>query len=253
MFPVREGGTMAMAGALIAGAAVWGAGTGLLVPRAVYQLSVPAGEPWQTRCPRNHPLKQSAGGWIGLPRCPHDAVPLGPPAGVTAAVVAVVCAALAAATGWRPELAAWLLLVPAGAVLTLVDLAVQRLPHLLTLPAAGVAWVTLGVAALLPGHAGSWPHAAAGSLAFSGTLFALFLISPAAMGFGDVLLALTAGAVLGWYGWTVLFLGAFLGFVLASLFGALRRLGRRTAGAGSLIPLGPFLLAGALAGVLAAA
>ncbi|MFG2885721.1 prepilin peptidase [Streptomyces sp. NPDC048297] len=242
-----------MTAALAAGAAVWGASASLLVPRAVYRLSVPAGEPWQTQCPHGHRLEGKTGGWIGLPRCSHDLVPFGQPVGWTVAMVAVVCGALAAVTGWRPELAVWLLLIPVGVVLALVDLAVQRLPHVLTLPTAGVTWAALGVATCLPGHVGSWSHAVQGGLAFSGTLFALFLISPAAMGFGDVLLALTAGAVLGWYGWTVLFLGAFLSFTLAGMFGVLRRLRWRTDGPGLLIPLGPFLLAGALAGVLAAA
>ncbi|MFZ3562853.1 prepilin peptidase [Streptomyces sp. BH097] len=176
----------------------------------------------------------------------------GPSLPTTAALVTVLCAGVAALTGWRPELLVWLLLIPTGIVLARVDLAVHRLPHVLTLPAAGASWGLLGVAALLPGHAGSWPHAIGGSLALSGMLFVMFLISPAAMGFGDVLLALTAGAVLGWFGWPVLFGGAFLAFVLAALFGVLRRLTRRAPEASPLIPLGPFLLAGALAGLLAA-
>jgi leader peptidase (prepilin peptidase)/N-methyltransferase len=238
--------------ALTAGAAVWGAGVGLLVPRAVYRLSVPAGQPWQTQCPHGCPLGHDVGGWIGLPRCPHDGAVLGPPAGAAAAMVAAVCAALASATGWRPELVVWLLFAPVGVVLALVDLAVHRLPHGLTVPSAAASWGLLGVVVLLPGHAGSWLHAAAGSLALGGVLFVLFLISPAAMGSGDVLLALTVGAALGWYGWPVLFAGSFLAFTLASLFGLLRRL-RRAADAKSLIPLGPFLLAGALTGVLVAA
>ena len=57
----------------------------------------------------------------------------------------------------------------------------------------------------------------------------LFLIHPNGMGFGDVKLALSLGVVLGWYGWTVLFVGAFAGFLLGSLYGlglmALRRAG----------------------------
>ncbi|MFE6894812.1 prepilin peptidase [Streptomyces sp. NPDC057694] len=161
-----------------------------------------------------------------------------------------MCAALAATTGWRPELAVWLLLAPAGTLLAAVDLSVNRLPHALTVPTAAASWVLLGVAAALPAHAGSWPRAAAGGLTLSGMLFVLCLISPAAMGFGDVLLALTVGAVLGWYGWHVLFAGTFVAFALAAVFGLLRRI--RAAPERALVPLGPFLLVGALAGVLAA-
>lgn len=80
----------------------------------------------------------------------------------------------------------------------------------------------------------------------------LFLINPAGMGFGDVKLALTAGAVLGWYGWPTLMLGTFAGFLLGALYGGAllvaRRADRKTA-----IPFGPFLIAGAFLGVLAGA
>jgi leader peptidase (prepilin peptidase)/N-methyltransferase len=69
------------------------------------------------------------------------------------------------------------------------------------------------------------------------------------MGFGDVKLAVGMGAVLGWYGWSTVLLGAFAGFLLGALHGAalvaVRRAGRKTT-----IPFGPFLLAGALAGLL---
>jgi leader peptidase (prepilin peptidase)/N-methyltransferase len=160
-----------------------------------------------------------------------------------------VCAALAAATGARPELAAWLLLAPVGVLLATVDFRVRRLPDVLTLPLAAAALALLGLAALAPEHAGQWRAALFGTLTLGCGYAVLFLISPNGMGFGDVKLALGLGAVLGWYGWGVLLLGSFAGFLFAGLYGAglvlARRAGRRTA-----IPFGPFLLAGALTGVL---
>lgn len=51
---------------LIAGAAVWGIASGLLVPRATYRLAVPADEPWAATCPAGHPIR----GWLGPARCP---------------------------------------------------------------------------------------------------------------------------------------------------------------------------------------
>lgn len=76
----------------------------------------------------------------------------------------------------------------------------------------------------------------------------LFVINPNGMGFGDVKLALSLGVVLGWYGWLLLFVGAFAGFLFGSLYGlllmALRRANRKSA-----IPFGPFMIAGALVGV----
>ncbi|MFF2188551.1 prepilin peptidase [Streptomyces sp. NPDC058155] len=164
-------------------------------------------------------------------------------------ITALVCGALAAATGPRPELAVWLLLAPFAVLLALVDRNVHRLPDQLTLPLAAASAVLLGIAALLPNDGGSWPTALLGGLVLGACYFVLFLINPNGMGFGDVKLALSLGVVLGWYGWLVLFVGAFAGFLLGSLYGLglilLRRANRKSA-----IPFGPFMIAGALLGVL---
>ncbi|MFJ8541111.1 prepilin peptidase [Streptomyces sp. NPDC093586] len=268
-------------------AVLWGAVTGALLPRAAYRFSAPSGEAWHDACPAAHPLR----GWLGPARCARCASPAeprepgaaaarpravpggpravadgsdavadgrpapasyGPGAAVPAVVTALVCAALAAATGTRPELAVWLLLAPAGVLLAVVDLRVRRLPDPLTLPLAGTALALLGVTALLPEHAGEWSTALLGALALGAGYFALFLVNPAGMAFGDVKLALGAGAVLGWYGWPTLMLGTFAGFLLGAVYGGALvvagRAGRRTA-----IAFGPFLLAGAFLGVLAGA
>ncbi|MEU4147742.1 prepilin peptidase [Streptomyces parvulus] len=296
---------------VVLGAALWGAATGALLPRAAHRFSVPSGEAWRERCPQGHPVR----GWLGRARCAQcaadepspgfragdepspgfragdepspgfragdepspgsrtaDEPSLGsraagdPASGPRAAgqavygprttplalATALVCAALAAATGTRPELAVWLLLAPPGVLLAAVDLKVRRLPDPLTLPLAGAALALLGLAALLPEHAGEWTTALLGALALGAGYLVLFLINPAGMGFGDVKLALTAGAVLGWYGWPTLMLGTFAGFLLGAFYGGAllvaRRAGRKTA-----IPFGPFLIAGAFLGVLAGA
>ncbi|GAB2912649.1 hypothetical protein GCM10027028_05880 [Streptomyces sundarbansensis] len=134
-------------------------------------------------------------------------------------------------------------------LLAVVDRRVHRLPDPLTLPLAAAAVLLLGGAALLPGHAGSWTSGLLGGLTLGGFYFLLFLINPNGMGFGDVKLALALGVVLGWYGWSVLFLGGFAGFLFGAAYGLalllLRRAGRRTG-----IPFGPFMIAGALTGVL---
>lgn len=253
---------------LVAVAALWGAAAGTLVPRAAYRFSVPPEEPWQDSCPQGHSL----GGWLGRARCAvcaggeptRDAGHLaadatapsydksaayGPSTPLLALATALVCAALAAATGTRPELGAWLLLAPVGVLLAVVDFRVQRLPDLLTLPLAGAALVLLGVAALLPEHAGDWLTSLLGALVLGGAYFVLFLISPNGMGFGDVKLALGLGAVLGWYGWGSVVLGTFAGFLFGGLYGlglvVARRAGRRTS-----IPFGPFLISGAFVGLL---
>ncbi|MEU4997474.1 A24 family peptidase [Streptomyces sp. NPDC021622] len=224
---------------LAVGGALWGALVGLFVPRAAYRLSVPPGEGWRAETPEGAALTS----WVGL------AGGYGPRTSGTVVTTALVCAALALTTGARPELGVWMLLAPFGVLLAVVDFTVHRLPDVLTLPLAGAALALLGGAALLPEHGGSWLTALYGALALAGAYFLLFLINPNGMGFGDVKLALCLGAVLGWYGWGVLLLGTFAGFLLASLYGVglviARRAGRKTA-----IPFGPFLIGGAFVGLM---
>ncbi|PSK69944.1 prepilin peptidase [Streptomyces sp. CS149] len=280
---------------LLALAAVWGAATGLLIPRAAYRFAVEPEEPWRTACPAGHPLTGPARGWLGPARCapcaaqatpatpaapvpetpapepqasaapevpaPEPQAAPAPPAPVTTTppayapgalaplVTVLVCVALAAATGARPELVGWLVLAPVAVLLAVVDRRVHRLPDVLTLPLAAAAVLLLGGAALLPGHTGSWTSGLLGGLALGGFYLLLFLINPNGMGFGDVKLALALGVALGWYGWTVLFLGGFAGFLFGAAYGLALVLLRR-AGRGTGIPFGPFMAAGALTGVL---
>lgn len=252
---------------LTAVAALWGATAGLLVPRAAYRFAVAPDETWRDTCPAGHPITGVARGWIGLARCggctagtapgsTGAASASGPSYGPSTPLVslstALLCAVLALATGTRPEIGVWLLLAPLGVLLAVVDFKVQRLPDVLTLSLAAAALGLLGVAAATPEHAGDWLTALFGALALGGGYFVLFLINPNGMGFGDVKLALGLGAVLGWYGWSVVFLGTFAGFLLGALYGAGLVVARR-AGRKSSIPFGPFLIAGAYAGLLVGA
>ncbi|WP_250287699.1 prepilin peptidase [Streptomyces atroolivaceus] len=254
---------------LIAVAALWGAAAGLLLPRAAYRFSVEPEEPWRDACPAGHALVGPARGWLGSTRCaacavtvpslPGGVAPSAAPSpdgrgryapSVVAPVVTVLaCVALAAATGTRPEAVVWLLLTPVAVLLAVIDRRVHRLPDTLTLPLAGAAAALLGGAALLPGHGGSWISALFGGVALGGFYFLLFLINPNGMGFGDVKLALALGVALGWYGWAVLFAGGFAGFLFGAVYGAglmlVRRAGRKTG-----IPFGPFMIAGALCGLV---
>ncbi|MFI6014894.1 prepilin peptidase [Streptomyces sp. NPDC051243] len=271
---------------LVLAAALWGAAAGALLPRAAYRFSVPeeseepensegAEEPeepeegWRERCPGGHPFVGFGGGWIGRARCGQcgtgspssSGTPVGlrtrcspgtlygPGAPTLATVTALVCAALAAATGTRPELGVWLLLAPVGVLLAVVDLRVRRLPDPLTLPLAAAAPALLGLVALVPEHSGDWSTALWATPALGAFYYLLWLINPRGMGFGDVKLALGAGAVLGWYGWPTVMLGTFAGFLSGALYGWGLVLTGRT-GRKSAIPFGPFLLGGTFAGLL---
>ncbi len=234
---------------MIAVAALWGAVAGLFVPRAAYRLAVEPEEPWRDRCPVGHLLVGPARGWLGGPGRRECATTGG--TFVAPVLTAAVCAALAAATGGqpRPELTVWLLAAPFAVLLACVDVRVHRLPDGVTLPLAAAVPLLLGGAELLPYEAGSWVHALLGAVVLGGAYLVLFLINPSGLGFGDVKLAVPLGAALGWYGWGVLFSGAFAGFLLGAVYGlglvVLRRAGRSAA-----IPFGPFMLAGGLVGLL---
>ncbi|MFF5702240.1 prepilin peptidase [Streptomyces sp. NPDC012794] len=228
-----------MGALVIIPAAAYGAAAGLALPRAAYRLSVEPGEPWRGHCPRGRPLA----GWLG------PAPGYGPRAGRLAVLTGGVCAALGAAVGARPEAAVFVALAPVLVLLALVDLAVHRLPDVLTLPLAAVCAALLGAAALLPGAAGSWRLALLGGLALGASYLVLFLINPAGMGLGDVKLALALGVPLGWYGWGVWAAGAFLGLLYGALYGLGLVLSGR-AGRDQGFAFGPFMAAGALTGVL---
>jgi leader peptidase (prepilin peptidase)/N-methyltransferase len=90
-----------------------------------------------------------------------------------------------------------------------------------------------------------------GGLALYAFFFAVVLIHPAGMGFGDVKLAGLVGGVLTYLSWSTLIVGAFAGFLLGSLAGlvliATGRGGGKTA-----MPFGPFMVAGALLAVFVA-
>ncbi|MGW1515471.1 prepilin peptidase [Streptomyces sp. NPDC002287] len=220
-------------------AAVYGAAVGAGLPRAAYRLSVEPGEPWRTHRPDGRPVA----GWFGPGPGPGRS-PWAP-----ALVCAAVCGALGAAGGVRPEAAVFALVAPLVVLLGMVDLAVHRLPDVLTLPLAAATAALLGVAALLPRAAGSWRGALLGGAALGAAYLLLFLVNPAGMGLGDVKLALPLGVALGWYGWGVWVVGAFLGLLYGALYGlALLLTGRATRKTG--FALGPFMAAGALSGVL---
>ncbi|WP_030159547.1 prepilin peptidase [Streptomyces sp. NRRL S-244] len=246
---------------ITAAAVAYGVAAGLLVPRAAYRLSVEPDAAWRDRCPEGHAIP----GWLGLPHCRDagHAAPARPFArpsvrprhtygvglGRAAGTAGVVCGVLGGAVGGRPEGVVFVAAVPVLLLLGIVDLTVQRLPDVLTLPLAGALAAGLGVAALVPGSGGSWTGALIGGGALAGAYLLLFLINPAGLGFGDVKLALALGVTLGWYGWGVWAAGAFLGFLYGALYGLALVL-RGPAGRRTAFPFGPFMAAGALTAVL---
>ncbi len=163
-------------------------------------------------------------------------------------------AALFAVAGWRFglswELPAFLYLAAITVALTMIDIDVHRLPDAIVLPSYVVAGVLLLAAVVLQGDAAVAIRIALAGLALYAFYFALAFIYPAGMGFGDVKLAGVLGLYLGYLGWGEVVTGAFLGFLVGGLVGALLIVLRR-AGRKSKIPFGPYMLVGAWLTVLA--
>ena len=79
----------------------------------------------------------------------------------------------------------------------------------------------------------------------------LWFIHSAGMGFGDVRLAALLGLALGHLGWAELLVGVYSGFLVFGLPGLLLAIVRRDRRLlRTAFPFGPFMVAGALVGVL---
>ncbi|MCD5344956.1 A24 family peptidase [Agromyces sp. S2-1-8] len=170
----------------------------------------------------------------------------------SAVTAAVTFGLLALRVGLEWLLPALVAFAAFATVLAIVDLAEKRLPNAVVFPALAVVGVLLVPATWATGEWMRLVWALAGAAAMFAAYFVLALISPSAMGMGDVKLALVIGLVAGWFGlsaWFVALLAAFvIGGVISLIALALKRVTLR----GS-IPFGPSMLAGALVAVWLAA
>jgi leader peptidase (prepilin peptidase)/N-methyltransferase len=175
--------------------------------------------------------------------------PTAPPVLAVAVTTAILFGALATRVHPGLVLAAACWLAACAVPLAFIDAAVRRLPDRLTIPAYAGTAVLLLAAAATGGHWPSLARAALGGLALAALYLALLLISPSAMGLGDVKLAASLGTLLALFGWRTLIAGGFAGFALGGLFGvALLVSGRATRK--QHIPFGPFMILGAFLVIL---
>ncbi len=175
------------------------------------------------------------------------------PVSVRYPLVELLTAAVFGVLGWRFgaswELPAYLYLGAIGVALGAIDLDTRKLPNSIVLPSYGVAAALLGLASLL-GHDGAAAlRAVAAGAALYAFYYALAWIWPRGMGFGDVKLSGVVGMYLGWLSWGALVVGGFAGFLIGGVTGIALILAGR-AGRKTAIPYGPYMLAGALVGVL---
>lgn len=122
--------------------------------------------------------------------------------------------------------------------LSYFDIRQRRLPNVLTMPGAAA---VLACAAL----AGHGVTAAAGAAAMFAVYLVVHLVSPRALGAGDVKLAIGLGALTGAFGADVWLLAALGASVLTSLFGLIRLIG----GHRSPLPHGPSMCVAAAGAV----
>ncbi len=216
---------------LLFGAAVLGAVGGALAPRVIAALPEPA-DPDDAKDKISYRRLAEVG---ALPAA-------------LAAAGAVVCASLAWRLGWSAALPLWLYVGVVGVMLAYIDWRTRLLPTRIIAPSYAIVTALAVVASGLSGDWASLLRAGAGWLVAGGLFFVLWFVYPKGMGYGDVRLSGVLGIALGWLGWGELIAGVYAGFLLGAFGGGLlallRVVDRRR------YPFGPFMLAGALVGVL---
>ncbi len=161
---------------------------------------------------------------------------------------ALTAGAMGAAVGWNPALTFLLYLAPVGVALAVVDWRTRLLPTKVIAPSYLAVGLLVAVAAWAEQDLHALITAGLGWLVAGGTFFLLWFIYPRGMGYGDVRLSGILGMALGYLGWSELFVGVYTGFILGGVGGlllSLLRLVDRKA-----YPFGPFMLVGAVVGVL---
>ena len=151
--------------------------------------------------------------------------------------------------GWSAELPAYLAFGAVAAMVTATDLAARRIPNRVVGPAFVVGPALLAAASAGTGSWWALARAAFGAVLLAGFYLALGLGFPAGMGLGDVKWAGVIGLYVGYLGWRTLPTATLVAFAAAAVF----VLGARAAGRRRqlVLPMAPFMAAGALVAVLA--
>ena len=186
------------------------------------------------------------------PLIPYTEIAAAPGLAVRSAAAAAVAGGLVGLVlGWTWPLLLVLPLVPVGVAHAVSDYRTHLLPRPLVLGATALAAVLACVVWLIDRDTDALVRAGIGLVATRTVFWLLWSVRASGMGFGDVRLAALIGIVLAHRGWTELIAGLWLGLVLFSVPGLLRagilrvrQLLREPA------PLGPFLLVGALLGLV---
>jgi leader peptidase (prepilin peptidase)/N-methyltransferase len=143
----------------------------------------------------------------------------------------------------------WWPLVPVGVALAVIDWRTRLLPTWIIGPTYLFVLVALAVAWVVDRDTGAVVRALLSWLVVGGIFWLLWRIHPRGMGYGDVRLSGVLALALGYVGGAELLVGMYAGFLLGALIGgvlAVAKIFDRKA-----YPFGPFMLVGALLGVVA--
>ena len=134
-----------------------------------------------------------------------------------------------------------LLAIPAAAI----DVAEHRIPNQLTLPLAGAMAISLTGAAVLTPNGASGVCALSGASVWGGLLLLSFVLT-GQPGPGDVKLAPSVGAILGWFGWPWVLGGLVATYLLTAAAGLVGVVAGRYRLRDGQVPMGPSMVAVAL-------
>ena len=160
--------------------------------------------------------------------------------------VAALLGGLAGLADSWAEMLVFVVLAVAGGLLTVIDLAEERLPDAIVLPKIPITLVLFTVAAAVTGDWWSLLRAIEAGAVLFAFVFVMMIFSPD-LGFGDVKLAAITGAFCGWFDWGAVLLGFAAAWITFAVIGVVLIAIRRRRGMS--FAFGPFLIFGAVLGV----
>ena len=241
-------------------AALLGLNIGSFLNVVIYR--VPAGESVvrpPSKCPKcGHEIRTRHNvpvlGWLVLRgKCFDCGNPISPRYPIVEFVTGVLFVVLTldhVKLGWA--LPAYLYFAAVGVALTMIDFDHKRLPDKIVLPSYPVIAGLLTVGAAVDHRWWALERAGIGAAILFAFYFVIAFAYPAGMGLGDVKLSGILGGVLAYLSWGALVVGAFGGFLLGAVVGAIviaaRKGDRKTA-----IPFGPFMIVATLLAIFVGA
>jgi leader peptidase (prepilin peptidase)/N-methyltransferase len=158
------------------------------------------------------------------------------------------CGVVGGAVGWSAALPAWIVVGVVGTLVGYIDARTRFLPTALIAPAYAATVVLLVGAALVTDHTDRLLPALYGWLVYGGFYLLMWLVYRRGIGYGDVRLAGLLGPPLGFVGWGATMTALYAGLLLGAIVGSVLVLAKLVKGRS--YPFGPFMLVGAVVGLL---